>query len=60
MNDYNEFKKYAKGHHGISGLNLHRYEFAGLKMNGLKEGKFRKISKKDFSRVLVNKKNNKY
>ena len=26
MKDYNEFKKYAKGHHGISGLNLHRYE----------------------------------
>lgn len=26
MNDYNEFKKYAKGHAGISGLNLHHYE----------------------------------
>ena len=26
MNDYNEFKKYATGHMGISGLNLHHYE----------------------------------
>ena len=54
-----EIKKIFK-YFDIQVLNLHRYEFAGLKMNGLKEGKFRKISKKDFSRVLVNKKNNKY
>lgn len=33
-------------------LNLHRYEFAGLKMNGLKEGKFKKISKKDLNRII--------
>ncbi len=33
-------------------LNLHRYEFAGLKMNGLKEGKFKIISKKDLNRII--------
>jgi len=34
-------------------LNLHRYEFAGLKMNGLKEGKFKIISKKDLNRIII-------
>ena len=33
-------------------LNLHRYEFAGLKMKGLKEGKFKIISKKDLNRII--------
>ena len=33
-------------------LNLHRYEFAGLKMNGLKEGKFKIISKKDLNKII--------
>jgi len=36
----------------IKVLNLHRYEFSGLRMNELKEGKFRKISKKDFNRII--------
>ena len=36
----------------IKVLNLHRYEFSGLRMNGLKEGKFKKIRKKDFSRII--------
>jgi|TARA_B100001175_G_scaffold305599_1_gene302826 pseudouridine synthase len=36
----------------IKVLNLHRYEFSGLRMNGLKEGKFKKISKKDFNRII--------
>ena len=41
-------------------LNLHRYEFAGIKLNGLKEGKYKKISKKKINAILREKKNNKY
>tara|TARA_B100001175_G_C19343074_1_gene558447 strand:+ start:193 stop:906 length:714 start_codon:yes stop_codon:yes gene_type:complete len=41
-------------------LNLHRYEFAGIKLNGLKEGKYRKISRKFLNKVLETKKNNNY
>ena len=36
----------------IKVLNLHRYEFSGLRLNELKEGKFKKISKKDFNRII--------
>ena len=54
-----EIKKIFK-YFDIEVLNLHRYEFAGLKMNGLREGKFRKISKNDYNRILINKKNIKY
>jgi ATP-dependent Clp protease protease subunit len=42
MNDYNEFKKYAKGHAGISGLNLHHYE--KQMENGLYKGPSNSIS----------------
>ena len=41
-------------------LNLHRYEFAGIKLNGLKEGKYKKISKKKINEILREKKNIKY
>jgi len=41
-------------------LNLHRYEFAGIKLNGLKEGKYRKISRKFLNKILETKKNNNY
>ena len=41
-------------------LNLHRYEFAGIKLNGLKEGKYKKISKKNLNAILKEKKNIKY
>ena len=41
-------------------LNLHRYEFAGIKLNGLKEGKYKKISKKKIKEILREKKNIKY
>ena len=41
-------------------LNLHRYEFAGIKLNGLKEGKYKKIGKKKLNEILREKKNIKY
>ena len=41
-------------------LNLHRYEFAGIKLSGLKEGKYRKISRKFLNKILETKKNNNY
>ena len=35
----------------INVVKLHRYEFAGLTLKGIKEGKFRKINKKEINKL---------
>lgn len=52
MNDYKEFKKYAKGHHNISGLNLHRYE-SHLSPMILEEREMRATMMSVFDRLMM-------